>query len=383
MQLETRVNVKPKGGHRSLESLRRSASTSRVLNLCSVAERHGQLDEHAQRPLFRSSPRLNRSIIVKHTLRPAERVELATTRAAATKIIIPFSQLDLRLGGASVFVEQDFAERALRETLGLSEQNADFHEDMSTLRLLASLPSLDPFLLRERLAASGHHVARCYFDISDADAAMMRQHVAREIGRLVTLAFARSPNAAELSVKMAEKLLRDDTAEALQPLRETLRLTHAEYDEGIFAWKGFLYYKWILGSLAPKLRPVAEEILKTRLVRITSEETSFVNQMRRRIVDGVGRYAHQTKTALGSYDTAYERLIERADGVGFRGFLLHAPKTFVVVGDLLGVLSHIVSFWRYRFPERAPLVIEGEDALDLFGSFDASLGARQAEADAA
>jgi hypothetical protein len=365
-----------------LESLRRSASTSRVLNLCSVFERHGALEEYQTRPMFRS-PRLNRSIIVKHTLRPSERAELVTSRAAATKIIIPFSQLDLRLGGGSVFIEQDTAERALRSTLGLTEHSADFHEDMAVLRLLATLPSLDPFLLRERLASSGHHVARCYFDISDADAAMMRSHVAQEIGQLVTLAFAKSADAAELSAKMAEKLLRDDTAEALGPLRQTLRLTAGEYEEGIFAWKGFLYYKWVLGKLAPKLRPVAEEILKTRLVRITSDEASFVNNMRRRIVDGIGRHAHQAKAALGSYDSAYSQLIERGDGSGFRGFLLHAPKTFVVVGDVLGVLSHIVSFWRYRYPERAALTIEGEDAMDLFGSFDSSLGARLGDAEAA
>ena len=34
----------------------------------------------------------------------------------------------------------------------------------------------------------------------------------------------------------------------------------------------------------------------------------------------------------------------------FRDFLLRAPYMFLELGEKMGAISHIVSFWRYRFP---------------------------------
>ncbi len=38
----------------------------------------------------------------------------------------------------------------------------------------------------------------------------------------------------------------------------------------------------------------------------------------------------------------------------FRDFLLSAPYMFLELGEKMGAISHIVSFWRYRFPPGSP-----------------------------
>ena len=43
-------------------------------------------------------------------------------------------------------------------------------------------------------------------------------------------------------------------------------------------------------------------------------------------------------------------LVEKQTPKTFRDFLLSAPHMFLELGEKLGAISHIVSFWRYRFP---------------------------------
>jgi hypothetical protein len=55
--------------------------------------------------------------------------------------------------------------------------------------------------------------------------------------------------------------------------------------------------------------------------------------------------------------------------VTFRDFLLSAPHLFVNLGEKIGVISHIVSFWRFRFPDKASLTVDGEELSMIFQDF--------------
>ena len=54
--------------------------------------------------------------------------------------------------------------------------------------------------------------------------------------------------------------------------------------------------------------------------------------------------------ALAVYDSSFNDLVEHQTPKTFRDFLLSAPYMFLELGEKLGAISHIVSFWRYRFP---------------------------------
>ena len=43
------------------------------------------------------------------------------------------------------------------------------------------------------------------------------------------------------------------------------------------------------------------------------------------------------------------------------------------LGERVGALSHIATYWRYRFPERAALRADTEDVLDILQDFEAGL----------
>ena len=55
--------------------------------------------------------------------------------------------------------------------------------DLGVMRLMNSVPSLDPFLLREHLRNNEIEVAPCYFTISAGDQERMHAFVSAELSR--------------------------------------------------------------------------------------------------------------------------------------------------------------------------------------------------------
>lgn len=366
---------------RDLSLVRESAATTRVLDLAFVEQRYSDTEEYAQKPLFKSRL-LNTSIIMKHSLRQNERALFNFKRTTATKIVFPFSSTDLRLGGAGIFVGEPDFDKMLLGKLAY-KQPADFETDIGVLRLIDELPSFDPFLMRERLRLAGIEPARCYFDVSDADAARMQKFVSSQIAALVQLAFSNAVGAPqELSIRLAEKLMTDETAQSLEPLRATLRLSGDEYREGVFAWKGFLYYKWVVGELSPRLSDLARSILSARILNAPREDMAILSASRQKIVKILGSTSTRINKALGEYDSAFAALSE-GKPTAFRDFLLSAPRMFLVIGEAVGIIKHIDSFWRFRFPAGRTPTMDGDEAMEVFLDFETTLnGIEASHADA-
>jgi hypothetical protein len=76
---------------------------------------------------------------------------------------------------------------------------------------------------------------------------------------------------------------------------------------------------------------------------------------------------------LASYDDAYAELTTKTNPAPFREFLLSAPARFAELGERLGVLQHITSFCRYRFPSDRRLPIGAEELLEIFNDFEGAL----------
>lgn len=364
---------KPDRLTRSLRALERTASTSRVLNLLAIAADSSQRPEYSQHPLFRNRV-LNNALIVKHRLRSDDLFLFDEARPTATKIIIPFERSDLSLGGQSFFVGQRGWIDLLREACN---DPSDMTRDLATLRMIDMLPSLDPFLLREHLRRHGMIVAPCYFALSPGDLEQMQGFVTVEISRLIDLAYRDTgrTNGAH-AARLVEALLSTDVDERLEPLRETLVLEGESFREGVFSWKGFLYYKWMLTRLWPQLTATAGEIGQMIITGAREAETArYVDDARKRLQHGVVVERASILRTLKVYDDAFEDLIDNGKPQAFREFLLRAPDMFLSLGEKVGVISHIASFWRYRFPEGQPAIVDVEEAVDILQDFDSGLSA--------
>lgn len=364
--------MRNKDGRRDLSLIRASGSTARVLNLALTYERFGETEDYKAKPLFRNA-RLNRALIVKHVLRAHERDLFTRPSTSATKVILPYAAAELELGGVSFMVGESRFERLLRDAVGGYENEADFQADAELLRVLGGLPSFDPFLMRERLRTMGIDPARAYFDIAEADLSRMRAFVGKEISHLVSLAFATGGrDAGDLSQRLADKLMTDETAQALDPLRQTLKLSGEEYIEGVFAWKGFLYYKWLMDEIRPQLADFRPRFAGLRVVRTDNEERRQLAETRRDILDKMRKAVEKVDETLLEYGAAFASL---ADGqpAAFRTFLLKAPSLFIPIGEAVGVVRHIDSFWRFRFPGDVTPMMEADEAIEILHDFETTI----------
>ncbi|HEY2710534.1 MAG TPA: hypothetical protein VGI95_21020 [Caulobacteraceae bacterium] len=357
---------------RSLLHLQANASTARTLSLYTVWKKHADEEAYKASPFF-DSVILNRSIIVKHRLRPNERDSVYDGRRSVTKVILPIDPTDLGVGARSFFVRQKGYESFLEE-LSLTGEGVGSRDD-KLLNLLDDLPSLDPFLMRERLKKSDYKPAQCYFDLSEADMTRMFQFVRREVTPLIGISFdSEDRRFAEKTERLASKILANSGDAELDPLRMGLGMEKAEFDEGVFCWKGFIYYKWTLSDLLPRVRPVADEIGSIRPNGpVSDDDRAYIVGVRERLSKAIALSCETVRTTLKVYDEAYADLTQNGHPHSFRDFLRRAPGLFHELGERLGSVHHIVSFWRFRFPAQTRQQIGGEELIELLADFEGSI----------
>lgn len=360
---------------RCLSALR-DASSARVLNLVAIERAHKENADYRKSPLF-ESPVLNSCILLKHSLRQDELFLFDDPHAVATKVVIPFDKSDLRLGGTSFLYGQRGFIETMREAGKYSNRN--FERDKTVLDLLDSLPSLDPFLVHGQLESNGFRVADCYFDLSKADKQRMYEFAASEIKELIRLAVSAGSGTQKAdfasTARLVSALLSTGAEDQLEPLRMTLTLGADEFRDGVFSWRGFIYYKWCARTLLPKLSETAREISALPVSRAAHpEELKYIGQAKRRLVQKMMETSAEVTELLAAYDDFYAGLVHRGQPQLFRDFLLQAPEMFSKLGEKLGGLAHISSFWRFRFPRRRVQPVDPETVLSLFTDFMLSVG---------
>jgi hypothetical protein len=345
-----------------------SASTSRVLNLFHIAAENAGNPEHAEKPLF-VSPIINKSFLLKHRTLADEAYLFASPRTIATKVIVPFDPADLRAGGRSLLVDQRGYIDALR-TVGHYNPDA-LERDLNVLRLLHAVPSLDPFLVREHLRNNRIEVSPSYFAISEGDQARMHSFASAEVSRLTALAGGDGTS----SNRLVSAMLSNEIDEKLEPLRVTLGLTGNDFREGIFSWRGFLYYKWSMGKFWPDVMAVLREIHAIRPSgELAPEQKAYLASAPRSIIEKVRDNGNHVNKALAAYDASFGDLAEHQTPKIFRDFLMNAPYMFLELGEKLGAISHVVGFWRYRFPQGGQAIIDGEELCTILQDFSSGFG---------
>ena len=352
---------------RSLVSLQHSASTARVLNLVATHRKLADDPSLKAQPFFQNRL-LNHGILVKHRVRPHERELFAKPFSTVTKIMVPIDGDDLKVGARFLMMGQRDFDRAAEDLFG--ESLLPGRPDRQILDLLDELPSLDPFLLRENLKRNGFEPARGYFAITDSDIQRMHEFVRTEVMALVTLSSGQG-GGGQAASRLVEKLLSNSVDAGFEPLKETLRLSDKDYQDGVFCWRGFLYYKWVLSELTPELGRVLVELARLQPRGSHTAETSrYLPAARARLEAAVTKTVNGVNDMLAVYDRAYRSLTLDGQPTAFRDFLLAAPDMFMALGEQSGAVQHIVSFWRYRFHTGRSTPVAPEELMDIFLDFE-------------
>ena len=357
-----------------LSKLAATGSTSRVINLNEISKRHGDKAGYRNAPLFQNT-RLNEALIVKHTLRPHERELVLDNRVVVTKVIIPISRDNLRLGGYSFFCEQQHKQEALELVFSRNDAPENVERDLDVLNEISRMPSFAPYLLRERLRAFGVEADRVYFDISDSDLALIEKFVSTEIAQLVERAYDfKSIDSANISRKLAKIVLSNEDSEKLNPVRDALKLGNENYEQGMFGWKGILYYKWQYKNILRTAATLLTRMQDVKFVGTSTSDTRYLQHKLRHIITESKQRLSRTASHIERYNKSFQDFTLNNNVESFRGMILNAPDIFKVIGEDLSTVQHICSLWGFQQPRSKPNQIEAEDAFAILNEFSIALG---------
>jgi len=348
-------------GVQSLRSITARSASARVLDLHSLALDAAADPAHAERPMF-THPVLNRTLIVKHHPRPGEFEYADDHGAIVTKIIFPFDPDDLDLGGQFLLADDPDLVALLERHLDY--RDGDLTRDVAVLQLLDRLPTLDPFLLHEAMVTHKVDVAPCYFRLSATDKAEMRDFVARQVETLIGLCFAGAAVSETQTKRLAGLILAEGDSPELDPLRLTMRMEPPEFAQAMFCWKAVLYYRWRSRALWPEVKATRRSIATVETSRFDLEAAPFVRAAIAQLEGLMSDSERRIAELFRIYDEVFDALTAQRTPEPFRRFLVDGPKVFARLGERMGRLEQLVSYWAHQFPGRKPRQMSPEAVFD-------------------
>ncbi|HEY1750622.1 MAG TPA: hypothetical protein VGG29_05130 [Caulobacteraceae bacterium] len=332
-----------------------------MLDLHSLALAAIEDSEHRTRPMF-THPVLNRTIIVKHHPRPGEFEYDADHGAIVTKVIFPFDPDDLDLGGQFILIDDpDLIDQLERH---IDYADGDLTRDVAVLQLLDRLPTLDPFLLYEALNANSFDVAPCYFRLSPADKTEMRDFVAHQVETLISLCFGGTVVSEAQAKRLSDLILAEGQSPELEPLRLAMRMEWPQFSQAMFCWKAVLYYRWRSRVLGPEIKATRRSIATVETSRFDLETAPFVRASLSKLETLMGECERRIAEMFRIYDEVFDALTEQRTPEPFRRFLIDGPRLFSRLGERMGRLEQLVSYWSHQFPGRRTRQLSPEAVFD-------------------
>ena len=358
-------------GVRSLSRARLFGSTARVLDLPRLIDRyHGQPGSTGSARPFENFV-LNRAIVIKHSLRPHERLIFDHQKFVATKLVFPLTLADLNHGAFSLFInEPQFLEQILK-FIGLPAKDESYSRDERLLNILDEIPAFDPFLIAERAALDQVDLPHGLIDLSDHDLIEMRQEISKSLSNIAALAIDENVNVA--ADRLASAFLKNGNDEHLKPLQKALRMTEGDFRKATYAWKGILYYQWKLNDVNLYFLPIVESLKNIKPFDADYETKRLIRNQSRLIVSSLNKSMVNVREQLAYYDAAITRIHEHRDVEGFSAFLSNADEMFQKIGVSASILSHCVEYWQFALKDIQGRHLPTERALDIVNGLAAPL----------
>ncbi len=359
------------------------AGSGRVFNICAkTAEligENGGGDTEFQPDLLFHNRALNHVIMVKEARPHREILRFDYNTVVGTKLYLPYEITKVYDGGKSAFVDDPSFDRILVDHFGLGFDIGDEKDklDLDLIRMLDRLPSLDPFLIKDRVKTEGLTVNEAYFQIPEAEWEQIRTYVSDKLKPIITFAF---PDSEATDVRrtnaLVNKLWNTKDISELQPVVAAFGLPESEASEIFSAWKGVLYYEFEYNRCLPQwtrnFEWMKDGAKPTDLV--DADARAYLIELSN-AVRGYYRDAWQEIAEIFSaYNESYEKLfVHRSDAAPFIDFMRDAVRIYWILGSRISALNHSVAIWdiltanRFRRQMKHEMLCELFDLqLDLF-----------------
>ena len=326
------------------------SGASRVFNCLQIKRELSERDgDVSPADLFFGARSLNAVIFVKEPNVGGHFDPARTDRPlpVRTKIFLPYNEENPYEGGESVFCDDEKFEAALRHLVGEDGVGPEvFEADLKKIRLLEELPSLDPFLLKDKFALAGIVVNDAYFRLAAEDWQHIRTHIRERFAMMCRFAGDGRADAAVID-RLVDRIWEARDLEPLHPLLAALGLPAARAAEFFYAWKGVSYFDYEFARNNEKLRAFSEWI-RTAQPRGPAhrEDRQSIEADRAQVRDRMRKIVGETLSILQDYNDSFDRLFRKRETArNFADFMLNSQRHFWTLGTNLNAIYHVLTVW--------------------------------------
>ncbi len=338
-----------------LRMRREAAKSDRLFNtkewnLCALSNRifDGSHFQEGHTPLFRTTA-LNFCVISKEVVPRTAQIQLRPYQLA-TKVFFPYDIPQAiadkpagdgqSIAGRSFYVGQKHYKSILRQYFmgGMDVQSQE--ADMTILDTLNGIPSLDPFMIKDRFETDRIDIDPNYLLIDDERWAAMKDRIIDDFTPIAEKAFGNIRELRQKTSILVQKLWEATDLGALMPLTLALKIREEKAHEVYYAWKGILFYKTQYQE--------AIERMEEFFTFISRHQNEFSEIVGPGMVYDWGKVIKRIKIMVGEIRfimDEYEKLRNDFSAEGkrvgdFIEFFRMAPDFFWLIGGNLACFEH-------------------------------------------
>jgi len=296
----------------------------------------------------------------------------------ATFLYVPFDIEAIAGGGNSLdlSVARGRAE-ALFELTGfaINEEGRSVARDRRLIELIEELPSLDPFLLRDRLETDGIDAPDAYFEISESEFQEIKKYILGKFKPITTrVVDPKSPKAAETTEQFIMKLWEGKDLNYLAPITQVFRIDPEQAGEIYYSWKGVTYYEFQYKRGQRTLLGFADWLHTKGAVPSHYVKGAVREELEAKVRGVTAAFARHLKNSseiLRIYNQGYEDLFVRGgDAKPFIEFLKDSSTLFWDISASISAMNHGVAVWRQHTRKASDGKLPAEDLKKLLDLLD-------------
>lgn len=307
----------------------------------------------AENRLFRTQG-LNRVILFKYPffddgsddgMNPFSDDEEAASasRPVETGIYAPHSADVPEAGGFAIYLRSRNSTGLLAEHFGLVEpDNEATIQDLKTLALIDSIPSLDAFLLKTCFEAEKIDVDPRHWLISAEEDLQLRRLIRQRVEPIVQKAMAGAGS--ESFERFLEAIWNPALPEA-GLFVSAFGIERSEADAIFSAWKGTTFYEYQLRRIAPRARAIITWLKSADSIPVDIKMHKPFEVQLNMHVEKVGKQLEATmldiRSILSEYEVSFTAFMNGQPGP-FRDYLRKIRTRYWLLGYCVSALASIV-----------------------------------------
>ncbi len=307
-----------------------------------------------------------------------------------TGIYFPYSTDTPDEGGCAVYLRQKNYKQILMDTIGVSLANLpgeapeselppNIAYDFKLLKLLDSIPTLDPFLLKECLDANRIEYDSAILRLDPGEEAEIRRLISDKISPIIQKAFEAGDKTLSNRERLLEALWNPAMPEAKAFVR-AFGIAESEATPVFSAWKGVTFYQLQVRGAGPKLKEMLSWLKSKDALPIDAPSNkSFMPQLQMfnvKIITLINQNIAEMRDILKKYEMAFETFIG-GNPSELTSFLRSARKVYYVLGYCISSLNSAVAIFNHTVKPPDFVRLTFDDTNKLYTRLDTTLSRRR------